>query len=104
MNDQSFTDYFLKLAHSKVGAVVQWAVGGFMGYLISWALKLGYKGTPEFWNEVDQALTVFGAFVATAGIQWYQNKQAKKVQRALEVKQDGWIDKKTVKAAEQATP
>ena len=92
-------NFLLSLLHSKSGALVQWLAGALVGWLTSLLVGLGIELPPEQYLKLQESLTVGGAFIVTALVQFYQSKQTQKIQHFLEVKEDGWIGEKTIEAA-----
>lgn len=99
-------DLFMTALHSKLGGVLQWVAGGLAGYLIGFAAKKGIDLPPEFRESVELLMSLLGAFLLTAGMQWYQNIKNTRLQKVLhskgaDVKQDGWIGPNTIQEAKE---
>jgi divalent metal cation (Fe/Co/Zn/Cd) transporter len=89
----------IALLHSRAGAVIQWIVGLFIGWLSSQLVALGIEMPAESMHQLTMGLSAIGAFLVTFAVQWYQCYQAKRLQSALGTKQDGWIGNQTVGTA-----
>lgn len=99
-------ELFLTVLHSKFGGVWQWVTGALAGYLIALAAKHSIT-LPEGWQDAfEEVMSVLGAFLLTAGMQWYQNIKNTRLQKVLkskgaDVKPDGWIGPNTIKEAKE---
>jgi len=91
---------FIQLLHSKSGALIQWMVGLFIGWLTSLLIGLGIEIPAESYQQLQIGLANLGAFGVTFAVQWYQSKQAAKAQAAAGAIQDSWIGDETIQAIE----
>lgn len=89
----------ITLLHSRAGALIQWIVGLFIGWISSQLVALGIEMPAESMHQLTMGLSALGAFLVTFAVQWYQARQAQRVQRALGAKPDGWIGNQTVGTA-----
>jgi len=94
------TDILIQLLHSKAGAFVQWLAGLFIGWLAAQIVALGIEIPADAYLQLQTALAGFGAFLVTFAVQWYQAKQAAKLQITAGVKPDSWIGEETLKVIE----
>lgn len=99
-------DLLMTLLHSKLGGVWQWVTGGLIGYLVGLATKHSINLPESFQSSAEEVMTVLGAFLLTAGMQWYQNIKNTRLQKVLhskgaDVKQDGWIGPNTIQEAKE---
>lgn len=86
----------IQLLHSRAGAFFQWLAGLLVGWLTAQAVALGIEISPEAWTQLQVALTGFGAFLVTFGVQWYQARQTAKLQSAIGSTKDSWIGTETL--------
>jgi hypothetical protein len=92
----------MQLVNAKLGGVVQWLVGAGFGAIVAQLAQLGIEIPAESVGEFQLACVGFFTLVIQSVVQWYQNKQAVKLQAALEMpvaKQDGWIGNETIRKA-----
>jgi hypothetical protein len=90
----------ISLIHSRVGALIQWGVGLFIGWLSSQIIALGIELPPEALSQLSVGLSAIGAFLVTFVTQWYQARQARTLQATLGAKPDGWIGSVTLAIAQ----
>lgn len=88
----------LKALHSKAGTLVQWIVGGGLGWLATLALKAGIQVPPEQLEKLQMSLVGFGVYMISALVQRYQAKQAASLQGMVHAKPDSWIGAETLRA------
>ena len=93
------TDFIAKLLHSKAAPIVQALTGFIVSYLV--------HVLPEYLKLSDSELATLQLSIAAtltwligAAVQWYDQYQTLKVQKAVGVTQDAWIGDKTVNAVE----
>lgn len=100
----SFFSFFLprllQLFSSRAGGLVQWAVGGGLGWLSAASLRLGIGIPTELHDQLEVTGTAIGAFLVTVLVQWIQAHFNIKVQKVLDAPLDGYIGPKTVRKAE----
>lgn len=89
----------LTLIHSRTGAVIQWLIGIFIGWLTSELVALGIEIPAESFHQLSMGLEAIGAFLVTFAVQWYQSHQARKLQLQVEANPDGWIGPETIAKA-----
>lgn len=89
----------ITLLHSRAGALIQWLVGIFIGWISSQLVAAGIEMPAESMQQLTMALSALGAFLVTFAVQWYQAYQAKRLQTAIGAKPDGWIGNQTVGTA-----
>lgn len=87
------------LVHSRAGAVIQWLVGLFIGWLSSQLVALGIEMPPEAMHQLTMGLSAIGAFIVTFAVQWYQSSSAQQLQESLGAPKDGWIGSVTIAIA-----
>jgi len=85
---------------SRLGAVLQWLVGGFIGYAVAWLTSAGFAPSPELADQLTVYLVGVGMAVVSGWFNAYQSQQAEKLQNSLGVLADGWIGPVTIKRAE----
>lgn len=90
----------ISLLHSRAGAAIQWLVGIFVGWLSTQLIAAGIEISPKALDQLTLSLTGLGAFAITFVVQWYQARQAQKLQATLGTKPDGWIGSTTLNTAE----
>jgi hypothetical protein len=87
----------IAIFHSRAGAVIQWLVGMFIGWLTGEIAALGIEIPAVTYENLSLGLQAGGAFIVTFLVQWYQARQAKKLQSALPgTVQDSWIGNQTI--------
>ncbi len=91
----------LQLVHGRIGAVWQWIIGLFIGWATSHVVALGIEMPSESWQALQVALEGIGVFIVTFSVQFYQARQAVKIQSAAGVETDSWIGPDTVEAVEK---
>jgi hypothetical protein len=97
-------NFLISLLHSKSGSIVQWLAGALVGYVTSLLVGLGIELEENTYLKLQESLTIAGAFVVTAIVQYFQSKNSQKVQEVLQtvsdpsLKKDGWIGSETIKA------
>lgn len=94
----------ISLLHSRVGAVIQWLVGALVGWLAAQTVALGIEIPPAAWESFQVNLAGIGAFLVTFLVQWYQARQAIRLQQTAGVKPDAWIGENTLTAIESLIP
>jgi hypothetical protein len=85
---------------SRLGALLQWLVGGALGAAVAWLTAKGFAPPPELVEQLTVYLTGAGALLVSGWFNAYQAKQAQKLQTVLDVLPDGWIGPVTIKRAE----
>lgn len=90
---------FITLLHSRAGAVIQWLVGLFIGWLSSQLIALGVEIPADAFHQLSMGLSAIGAFLVTFAVQWYQARQAKHLQLIIGAPADSWIGSKTLALA-----
>jgi len=98
MKDKLFA-LLMQAFSSRLGAVMQWAVGAAIGYAVAWLTQVGFAPSPELVDELTVYLVGSGMALVSGWFQAYQATQAVKLQTALEVLPDSWIGPKTIKRA-----
>lgn len=93
-------DTLITLLHSRAGAAIQWLAGLLIGWLSAQLVALGIELEPDAWHQLETGLTALGAFAVTFGVQWYQARQAARLQATLGARPDGWIGSETLATAE----
>lgn len=91
----------LQLVHGRIGAVWQWIIGLFIGWATAQVVALGIEMPAESWQSLQVALEGIGVFLVTFAVQFYQARQAVKIQSAAGVETDTWIGPDTVQAVEK---
>jgi len=99
MKDKLFA-LLMQAFSSRLGAVMQWLVGGALGAAVAWLTAKGFAPPPELVEQLTVYLTGAGALLVSGWFNAYQAKQAQKLQTALDVLPDGWIGPMTIKRAE----
>lgn len=92
----------ISLLHSRAGGAIQWLVGIFVGWISTQLVAAGIEVSPKSLDQLTLALTGLGAFLVTFAVQWYQARQAQKLQATLGAKPDGWIGSSTLAIAQGA--
>lgn len=90
---------FITLLHSRAGAVIQWLVGLFIGWLSSQLVALGIEMPPDSMHQLTMGLSAIGAFLVTFAVQWYQSSTAQQLQENIGAPKDGWIGSVTLAIA-----
>jgi hypothetical protein len=99
MKDKAFA-LLMQAFSSRLGAVMQWAVGAAIGYAVAWLTQVGFAPSPELVDQLTIYLVGVGMAIVSGWFNAYQAKQAEKLQTALEVLPDGWLGPKTIARAE----
>lgn len=98
MKDKLFA-LLMQAFSSRIGAVLQWAVGAAIGYAVAWLTQVGFAPSPALVNEFTVYAVGVGMALVSGWFNAYQATQATKLQTALEVLPDGWIGPVTIKRA-----
>lgn len=89
----------IALFHSRAGAIIQWLAGLIVGKLTALIVALGITLPAESYQQLEHSLMGFFAFTVTFAIQYYQARQAKRLQMALGTEPDTWIKDDTIATA-----